>query len=41
MVLPAYIRDKFELENGDQVEITDDNENIIIKPGKQMGDDNQ
>lgn len=30
--IPAFLRDKFDLQNGDLVEIDTDGENIIIKP---------
>lgn len=32
--LPAFLRDKFDLQNGDKVDIDTDGENIIITPKK-------
>lgn len=30
--LPAFLRDKFDLQNGDKVEVDTDGTNIILKP---------
>jgi AbrB family looped-hinge helix DNA binding protein len=32
--LPAFLRDKFDLQNGDKVEVDTDGANIILKPKK-------